>query len=207
VSALETLQFSTLSLVDDITKCVTLDCKAPGDLVYLIGETHNELGGSEYYEGFGYIGLNVPRARPDRFALIYRALGHAIANDWVASAHGIYRGGLGVHLAMVAMGGNLGLTIDLNLVPGDDLTRNDVILFSESAGRFILTVDPGNQKVFEGIFNGLPSACIGTVTGESDQRSDSKPCLKIKGIKGSTIVDIPVRDLKSAWQRPFRELV
>jgi len=207
VSALETLQFSTLSLVDDITKCVTLDCKVPGDLVYLLGATHNELGGSEYYEGFGYIGLNVPRVRPDRFALIYRALAHAIANDWVASAHGIYRGGLGVHLAMVAMGGNLGLTVDLKLVPGDDLARNDVILFSESAGRFIVTIDPGNQKAFEGIFKELPSACIGTVTGASDPQSDSKAGLKIKGITGSTIVDIPVMDLKSAWQQPFQELV
>ncbi len=79
----------------------------PGDLVYILGTTRNELGGSEYYEHFGYVGLNVPRVFPDEFAVLYRALGNAIDKELVASAHGIFRGGLGVHLAMVSMGGNL----------------------------------------------------------------------------------------------------
>jgi len=102
VSALETLQFSAISAVEDVTRCVTMDAKMPGDLVYILGTTCNELGGSEYYDHLGYIGRNVPRVRPNEFLPLYRNLARAIANELVASIRGIYRGGLGVHLAMVA---------------------------------------------------------------------------------------------------------
>ncbi len=199
ISALETLQFSATSVIDDIVKCVTMDCKEPGDLVYILGNTRNELGGSEYYEHFGYVGLNVPQVKPDQFIALYRALGIAIENELAASVHGIYKGGLGVHLAMVAMGGNLGLEVDLGLAPADHILRNDVILFSESAGRFIVTIDPDNKEAFEKIFNGLPYACIGTVSGKTD--------LIINGTDNRTIISLPIQDLKDAWKDPFGELI
>ncbi len=63
VSALETLQFSTISVIEDVTRCVTMDGKIAGDLVYVLGTTRNELGGSEYYEHLGYVGRNVPEVR------------------------------------------------------------------------------------------------------------------------------------------------
>jgi phosphoribosylformylglycinamidine synthase len=199
VSALETLQFSATSVIDDVAKCVTMDGKMPGDLVYILGTTRNELGGSEYYEHLGYVGRNVPHVFPKEFTDLYRALGHAVDKEQVASVHGIYRGGLGVHLAMVAMGGNLGITVDLGLVPSDPLDRNDIILFSESAGRFIVTIDTENRKIFEEIFKGLPCTCIGSVTHESD--------FIIKGIDGSLLMNIPVQELKDAWKKPFGELI
>ncbi len=93
----------------------------------------------------------------------------------MASAHGIYRGGLAVHLAKVAMGGNLGMKVDLAQVPLRDVEREDVLLFSESAGRFIVTVDPVNREAFEDLFKGLACACIGTVTEE--------PELVVRGIE------------------------
>ena len=131
--------------------------------------------------------------------VLYRALSRAIDEELVASAHGIYRGGLSVHLAMVAMGGNLGMQVDLGLVPVDQLDCNDVILFSESAGRFIVTIDPENRESFDKIFKGLNFACIGTITAESD--------FIIKGIGRITIVKVPVHDLKTAWKQPFGELI
>ena len=91
-----------------------MDVKCAGDRVYILGETQNELGGSEYYDLFGYIGKNVPQVDTEKFLPAYNALFAAIRQGLVASAHGIYRGGLGVHLAMIAMGGNLGLDIDLS---------------------------------------------------------------------------------------------
>lgn len=197
ISALETLQFSATSVVGDINKCITMDSKIPGDLVYILGTTHNELGSSEYYAHFGYIGLNVPKVSSDAFIGLYRALGQAIDQELVASAHGIYSGGLGVHLAMVAMGGNLGMEVDLGFVPGDSAARNDVLLFSESAGRFIVTIDPENRKHFEKIFKGFEFACIGTVTNGSN--------LIIKGIEGGVLVDCSVQSLKIAWKTPFGE--
>jgi phosphoribosylformylglycinamidine synthase len=199
ISALETMQFSAVSVVDDIRKCVTMDSKMPGDLVYILGTTHNELGGSEYYEHFGYIGLNVPRVSPEDFSLLYRALQRAIENELVASAHGVYRGGLGIHLAMVAMGGNLGLRVELEKVPTTSALGNDVILFSESAGRFIVTIDPANRSRFEDIFEGLACHCVGTVTKTVD--------LVIKGAGGEAIINIPLQRLKAAWKQAFGDLI
>jgi phosphoribosylformylglycinamidine synthase II len=199
VSAPETLQFSAISVVDDITRCVSMDSKVSGDLVYVLGATRNELGGSEYYAHLGEIGLNVPRVRIDEFLAVYRALSQAIVRRRVASAHGIYRGGLGVHLAMVAMGGNLGMRIELNRIPNAGLNRDDGVLFSESAGRFIVTVDPQNREVFESLFKNLPCACIGRVTQE--------PQFEIKGLDQQTIISVAIDRLKAAWKKPFGDLI
>jgi phosphoribosylformylglycinamidine synthase len=199
ISALETMQFSTISVIDDITKCVTMETKVPGDLIYILGTTRNELGGSEYYEYFGYVGINVPRVFPDESTSLYKALQHAIEKELVASAHGIYRGGMGIHLAMAAMGGNLGMRVELERVPTDHVDRNDVILFSESSGRFVVTIDPKNKAPFEKIFKGLAFACIGTVTERTD--------LVVNGCDGANLINIPVQDLKIAWKQPFGELI
>jgi len=199
VSALETLQFSTISDIEDITRCVTMDSKIAGDLVYVLGSTRNELGGSEYYEYLGYVGCNVPEVRTAEFIPLYHNLKCAIENDLVASAHGIYRGGLVVHLAKVAMGGNLGMKVNLAQVPLSDVEREDVVLFSESAGRFIVTVDPVNREAFEGLFKGLACGCIGTVTEEPD--------VVVRGIEQRVIITVCVADLKAAWNKTFGELV
>jgi len=178
---------------------VTMDSKVAGDLVYVLGTTRNELGASEYYEHLGYTGQHVPEVKPDEFIPVYRNLMHAIEDGLVASAHGIYRGGLGVHLAMVAMGGNLGLAADLTNVPGSEGMRDDVVMFSESAGRFIVTIDPDKRTPFEAMFNLGPCACIGTVT--------DRPDLVIKGMVHQTIVAVSIADLKTAWKKPFGDLV
>ncbi|MDF1592234.1 MAG: AIR synthase-related protein [Desulfobacterales bacterium] len=199
VSALETLQFSTIGVLEDASKCVTMDCKVPGDLVYILGTTRNELGASEYYEHFGYTGLHVPRVRSEECSRLYRALARAITQELVASAHGIYRGGLGVHMALVAMAGNLGLAIDLVSVPREGIDGNVGILFSESAGRFIVSIDPAGRERFEKLFKGFDCACVGKVT--------KTPDVVIKGISGKLLTALAVDKLKAAWKAPFGELI
>ena len=117
VSAPETIQFSAMSRVPDIACCTTMDVKSPGDLVYLLGTTRDELGGSEYYEHLGYVGRQVPQVRPAEFHPLYRALQTAIADSLTASVRGIYRGGLAIHAALAAMAGGLGLSLDLAKIP------------------------------------------------------------------------------------------
>ena len=153
VSAPETIQFSALSLVPDIACCMTMDVKAPGDLVYLLGTTRDELGGSEYYEHLGYVGHNVPQVRPESFHRLYCDLQTAIRASLVASVRGIYRGGLAVHSTLAALAGGLGLQLDLSQVPAETSLREDKLLFSESAGRFLVTVPPQSQKTFEETIN------------------------------------------------------
>ncbi|MFA7475919.1 MAG: AIR synthase-related protein, partial [Castellaniella sp.] len=198
ISALETLQFSAVSVIDDITRCVTMDLKAPGDIVYILGETRAELGASEYYELFGEIGCRVPRARPQSFWPMYQTLAQAIAEGLVASAHGVYRGGLGVHFPLAAIGGRLGVTVDLASVPTDGTLRPDRLLFSESAGRFIISVDPAQRQAFEALFTGLPMAAVGTVTAD--------PTLEIRSGR-QALVRLPVARLVDAWKRPLGDLI
>ena len=197
VSALETLQFSAVSEVKDVFKCVTPDAKFPGDLVFIVGNTRNELGGSEYYEHLGYVGLNVPKVEPAKFAVSYRALNRAIEKELVASAKGVYRGGLGVALATVAMAGHLGMEIDLDLAPCDGAARIDTLLFSETPGRFVVTVAPENKETFHKLFQGIAHACVGKIV--------ETPDLTIKN-GADEILRLNVFGMKAAWKRPFQNL-
>jgi phosphoribosylformylglycinamidine synthase len=199
VSALETLQFSVAGVIEDVGQCLTMDGKVPGDRVWVVGITKNELGGSEYYEHLGHVGLNVPVVDPDSFAPRYRTMAEAVKKGLLASCHGIYRGGLAVHLALVAMGGELGLTVDLGQVSSEGIDRDDTLLFSESAGRFIVTVAPGNQDAFGTLFAGQPAVCVGELT--------EAPQLKITGFDGKCLAALSVDEMKSAWKGPFGDLI
>jgi len=200
VSALETLQFSATSLVTDARGCVSMDLKVAGDLVYVLGMTRNELGASEYYEHLDYIGTRVPEVDMAANTKLYTALHQAIGQGLVASAHGIYRGGLGVHLAMTAMGGGLGLDVDLAAVPSDGVDRDDALLFSESAGRFIVSIDPANRAPFEALMADVPFGNIGQVAAPGDP-------LTIRGTAGTALVELAVPELKEAWMAPLGELI
>ena len=199
VSALETLQFSVTGVMADVNRSLTMDAKVADDLVYVVGTTRNELGGSEYYEHLGKIGLHVPRVDPEAFAVRYQAIARAIEQGLLASCHGIYRGGLAVHLALVAMGGELGLDVDLSKVPADAIEREDTLLFSESAGRFIVTLAPDNREAFEGLLEDQPLACVGRVTAAAQ--------LKLTGFDGACLAALTVEEMKSAWKRPFGDLI
>ncbi len=199
VSALETMQFSTIAPIDDVRFCLSMDCKFAGDLVCVMGNTFDELGGSEYYGLMGYVGLNVPVVRPKEFFKTYKKMEIAARKGVLASAHGIYRGGLGVHLAMVAMGGNLGMDIDLLSVPAHENLSHDKILFSETCGRFIVTISPEKKNEFEKIFNEIPHAFIGKVNDNG--------IFKVKGKDGRILINQPVKNLKAAWKAPLGGLI
>ncbi|MBW2087306.1 MAG: phosphoribosylformylglycinamidine synthase, partial [Deltaproteobacteria bacterium] len=124
VSGLPTLQFTATGVIDDVMRCQTMEFKAPGDLIYVLGVTRNELGGSEYYDLFGYLGLNVPQTDLAANRSLYEAFSRAYREGLIASARGLYRGGLGVHLALASLGGGLGADVDLDrLVVDTELGR------------------------------------------------------------------------------------
>jgi len=198
ISGLETLQFTGTSVIEDLQRCITMDVKMAGDYLYVLGLTRDELAGSEYYDLFGYTGLRVPQVRLEEVLPLYRALEDVIRAELVVSAHGIYRGGLGIHLALVAMAGGLGLAVDLAEVPAEGVKREDIILYSESAGRFIVSVAPKDRAAFEERFKELPCGCIGRVM--------EKEKLTVRGLTGKILLSIGVRQLKSAWKKPFGSL-
>jgi len=196
VSGLPAMQFTATGVALDVGKCLTMEAKMPGDIVYVLGNTANELGASEYYALLGYLGLNVPKLRPSDVLPLYAALERAISAGLVASCRGIYRGGLAVHAAMAAFGGRLGMILDLAKVPREDGLRGDQILFSESCGRFIVTVAPDLRKDFEAVFEGLPFAAVGEVAAE--------PRLLIHGPSGGVLLEESTFALRESWERPLK---
>jgi len=201
VSALETVQFSAVSLVSDVSRCVTLEPKTAGDSLYVLGSTGDELGASEYYEMFDKTGLNVPEVDFSKFKTLYKALEKAIDTELVASCHAVGRGGLGIHFSLVAMAGGLGLDIDLAGLPRtDDLPlSSEKALFSESAGRFIVTVAPDKKQTFEKLCKGLPCACLGMITDSHDR-------LKIAS-DGNPVADLTIATLDSAFNKTFGDKI
>ncbi|MCP4578516.1 MAG: phosphoribosylformylglycinamidine synthase [Deltaproteobacteria bacterium] len=199
VSGLPTLLFTVSSVVADVTHCVTMDVKFPGDLVYVLGETRNELGGGEYYQMMEQVGLNVPRVYPEEFLPQYLALHQAMKGELVSSCHAITRGGLAVHLALTAMGGALGITLQLPLIPSAPDLSDTQKLYSESCGRFVITVAPERQAPFEKCFSGMKLKKVGAVT--------ETPDFVITGENGDTILKENIHRLKDSWKKPFGDLI
>ncbi|MCX7822499.1 MAG: phosphoribosylformylglycinamidine synthase subunit PurQ [Syntrophobacterales bacterium] len=198
VSGLPTMQFTATTIVDDVLKCLTMDAKMPGDEVYIVGITKDELGGSEYYDLFGYTGLNVPKVKVQELLPLYDALEKAIFKGLVASCHGIYRGGLAVHAALVAMAGWLGMELNLKEVPALNVTRNDHVLFSESAGRFIVTVPQDKRDEFEALFRNLCGE-LGERAVKNVGKILDEPIFRCIGLDGKLLFEENLRDLKRAW--------
>jgi phosphoribosylformylglycinamidine synthase len=195
ISIPPTLLFSTMGKIEDARRAVTLDAKRPGDLVYILGETYHELGGSEWYAMHGFIGNQVPKVNAERAKALYDALSRAIKAGLVASCHDCSDGGAGIAIAETAFAGGLGMLIHLALFPSSGIDRNDTLLFSESQSRFVVTISPEAKKSFEAMMKGIAISQVGTVLAEG--------LLKIDGRDGNRIVEEDINELKAEWQRPL----
>lgn len=205
ISIPPTFMFSARAKIDDVSKCVTMDVKKPGDLVYVVGETRDELGGSEYFSYMGekirgerYIGNNVPKVDAESAKKLYDSISKATEKEIVHSIHTPTIGGLGVALAQSAFAGGYGMEVDLRKVPYSGKERDDYKLFSESNSRFIVTVPPERKDEFEKIMEGNVYSQIGIVT------NDGK--LRIRGSTGNYIVDLDLEHLKEIWKSTLRGL-
>jgi len=198
ISIPPTVLFSVIGKIEDVRQATTMDAKKPGDQVYILGITRDELGGSEYYDMQGTLGANVPQVDAATAMLRYRTVNTAQRQGLVASCHDLSDGGLGVALAETAFAGGLGMRVDLAALPTEGGLRNDTALFSESQSRLLITVSPVNVAAFEALFTGQVCARIGEVVAE--------PQLVITRGSGETLLNANLSDLKEAWQAPLREL-
>jgi phosphoribosylformylglycinamidine (FGAM) synthase-like enzyme len=96
------------------------------------------------------------------------------------------------------MAGGLGLDVELAKIPAEGVERDDILLYSESAGRFIVTVAPEHRVHFEERLAGLPCACIGRVTATGK--------VKIRGLAGKVLFNVDLQQLKRAWKKTFANL-
>jgi len=196
ISIPPTLLFSVIGRIEDVRRAVTMDAKRAGDLVYVLGETKRELGGSEWYALHGFVGNDVPKVDGERALALYRALAKAIREGLVASCHDCSDGGLGVTLAETAFAGGLGMDVDLAAVPASRIARDDEALFSESQSRFVATVRPEKKAAFEAALAGNTLACVGAVTDDG--------LFRVRGLRGGVILEEKIEELKEAWQRTLR---
>jgi len=187
VSVPPTLLITSIGIHDDVIKAVSMDAKFEGDLVYVIGETTEELGGSEYFAYLGSSGNSLPKLDAEKAVTRYRRLTDALSQELVASAYPVNHGGLGIALAKVAIAGQIGMDLTISC----DI-RPDYFLFSESLGRFVVTVCPANRKAFEQIM-GTDALLLGTVGGTS-----------LWVTAQNIIIDVPVAALEDAYKAPFR---
>jgi phosphoribosylformylglycinamidine synthase len=195
ISIPPTVLFSAMGKIDDARKAVTMDAKRPGDLVYILGETSNELGGSEYYAMWGYIGNKVPKVDAGKAKELYRRLNKATEEGFIASCHDCSDGGLGVALAETAFAGGLGMEIDLREAPANGVDRDNLLLFSETQSRFVVTISPDKKDAFEEVFGGMVYGLLGEVT--------SAAVFRVIGLSGKEIIRADIQDLKEAWKRPL----
>jgi phosphoribosylformylglycinamidine synthase subunit PurSL len=198
ISIPPTLLVTSLGIIDDVKKAVTMDLKQAGDLVYVVGESFNECGASEYFALLEAVGNTVPQVDAARSKAVFESLHNAISKGLVASCHDISDGGLGVALAESSLAGDLGMTVDLELVPGAErFERDDLLLFSESQGRFVVTVPTENRDTFEEVTSSVACALVGVVTGN--------PVLIIHSKKPgeSEIISLNVELLRAAWKNPL----
>ncbi len=208
-----TLLISAIGIMKDINTAVSMYAKKPGDLIYIVGQTREELGGSHYYDLFGAIGNNVPRVEPGQAKPAFAALSRASRLGLIRAMHDCSDGGLGVAAAEMAFSGALGMELFLAEVPYEELPkstrapalpvgrqvhkeRNDFVLFSESNSRFIVEIDKKDQKKFEKVLKGIPFGLIGCVSGNNN--------FEVFGLDGKICVQADISDLKESWQQPLR---
>ena len=196
ISIPSTLLISAMSIVDDINKCVTMDAKKASNLLFIVGQTKNELGGSHYYKIKGHLGANVPRLDLETSARIARKISEAIARGLVVSCHDCSEGGLAVALAEMGFAGGLGIEADLRGLPrSKGCTRPDAQLFSESNSRYVVEVEPEKFDAFAKLMLNVPFGQIGKVTAEQT--------LVVRAEDGRTVIEANIVALKQAWQKPF----
>jgi len=183
ISIPPTLLISAIGVLPDINKVVTPEFKMAGDVIYVLGETNDELGASEYYKllsrqqqkqfdgqaknNIEKIGNNVPKVDLEKNKKIYLAFEKVIQKGLIASSISINSGGLAIALAKASVGGMLGVGVDLKNLKGNAKTIGEK-LFSESQGRILVSIAKENIKVFENILKNVSYTKIGTVSKDKN---------------------------------------
>ncbi len=181
-----TLLISAIGIIEDVHCAVTMDLKQAGNIIYLLGETRDELGGSHIHLIQNSNGGAVP-SQPKDAPILYRTLHRAVSSGLVRACHDLSEGGLAVAAAEMCIAGRLGLSLAWS---GDELA---VWLFSESNGRLLVEVCPEDCDAFEShLGTRLLWNKIGIVSDDQ--------FLTIH-MNRQSVIRLPVADLVTAWNR------
>ena len=179
-----TLLISSIGVMRDVTKAVTMDLKEAGNELYLVGKFSPTFGGSHFAMIASRIENEPVPDVNDITPQVYKALHQAIKTKLIRSCHDLSEGGLAVAAAEMCIGGHLGLDLTLDIPP----LQTARILFGETTGCLLVEVASANIVALESIFKDLPLVKIGGVTTDPVLRFDH--------------VAIPVSELAKAFNTP-----
>jgi phosphoribosylformylglycinamidine synthase II len=189
-----TLLITAIGVTPDIRKTVSMELKQPGNIVYMVGRTYPELGGSRYYQNIGYLGNSVPKVRIEEAKKTMDLVTEAIDKGYLRSCHDLSEGGLAVAAAEMAFSSGYGIELDLNKVPRTkEMSRNDFVLFSESNSRFLVEVAEKHRTSFEMLMKDVVCAEVGRVKKDT--------MLSVIGLDGKEAVHADLEELSRSWKR------
>jgi phosphoribosylformylglycinamidine synthase len=198
ISIPPSLLISAMGQIDDIAAAVTMDAKEPGNAVFLIGCTKDELGGSHYCLVHGLQGGQVPTVDVPVAKATFQAMHSAITQGLVRACHDLSEGGLAVAAAEMAIAGRRGIQLKLDAIAqsADDDLPQASLLFAESNTRFLAEIPEEKVKPFVETMRrfGVRAERAGTITGDevlSVTHAD-QPLLRVE-----------VAEAKQAWQNPL----
>jgi len=169
------------------------------DCLLIIGDTKNELGGSEYFEYVHkFVGGKCPVVNFDDSKKNMKSVLDIIDKNLIKSVHDCSKGGLAVAISEICMTNQIGCYVSLDKIPADKLDV-DRILFSESHSRYLVSFDKKNLSNIESILNEnkVSFKQIGQFGGE-----------KIKFVNESKpIINLDVENTKKSWLHSLPNLV
>jgi len=191
-AVLPTPVLGVVGLIDDAEKVVRRAFRADGDVIVLLGETCDELGGSEYLKVMHGLVRGVPPALDlKREAALQRLLVEATTSGLIKSAQDCSEGGFAVTLAECCIETGLGAHVDVPAVAAAAGFGDISTLFAESASRVVVSVAPGREAELLSLAARaqLPARRIGLVAGNRVRIA----------IDGRTVIDEPLAAVDRTW--------
>lgn len=179
-----------LGVMDDLSTLTRSDFRNEGDLIYLIGESHNDIASSQYLASFHQISASpAPYFNLEEEYAMQQVIKQLIKEKLLVSAHDVSDGGLYIALLESAMPNALGFEIET-----DDEIRKDAFLFGEAQGRVVVSIQPENQEALVELLatSAVEFSFLGTVTA-GDLRIDDTDFGTIK--EASAIYDNVLHDI------------
>ncbi|MCP4481504.1 MAG: phosphoribosylformylglycinamidine synthase subunit PurL [bacterium] len=186
-----TLLISSIGVLKDIRKCLTMNLKQSGNLLYLIGETEDELGGSIFNVINNIETTNLPKVDLKTSKKTMDRMNEIIDEELITSIHDCSEGGLAVTLSEMAFAGGMGAEIDISDV--NNRLNSYTKLFSESCSRFIVEISTSSKADFEAKFADKQLICL-----KLGMVNDSKKLL-VKD-NANICIDVDINDLEKAFK-------
>jgi len=193
ISIPPTLLISSIGVVNSIKNFTSISPKV-NELIYILGDTNEELGGSEYSHIYGYENNNVPSVDSKKALKLYKSFFKANKAGLISSAISVHTGGLGIALSRMSIAADIGMKLNLSF-PNKINTTN--LLFSESQSRIIVSIKSSMKKEFEKIFKKQSYTLIGKTKVEK--------YLSIK-IFNKDFLNVSINDLCKSYKKSIKNL-